>query len=140
MADERTQGMADEKKDVLQERIDKLAEQLAEARKKKRARDARERRAAEKAQREARAREAEELLSFLEGHTVTSHGRTMTGVAYIEQLREQGTFSPVSDASCSHDADGGGVSDSRSDSVTPGSGVNIDTLLSDDARVGGDAR
>lgn len=156
MADERMQDMSDAKKDPLQERIDKLSEQLAEARRKKKARDARERRAAEKARREARAREAEALLSFLEGHTVMRQGRTMTGLAYIEELRAEGSFSTLSDVDGDahdhsealqaegvmgeHDEDSGGVTDSRSDYGTPNAGISVDALLSTDARNGGVAR
>ena len=139
-----------------EERIAYHEKQLAQARRDKRNADARKRRKAEKEAKEERARKAEELLSFLEGHTVTRKGCTMTGLAYVEKLRADGAFSPLADgdgephdqsealqaevAMGEHGTDSQGVADSRSDSDTPSAGISIDALLSTDARNGGVAR
>lgn len=146
----------DKASDPLQYRIDYHKAQLDKARKAKRARDARERRKAAKEAKEARARKAEELLSFLEGHTVTRKGQVMTGLAYVEMLRADGAFSPLADGDGEphdqsealqaeavmgeHGTDSQGVADSRSDSDTPQAGISVDALLSTDARNGGVAR
>lgn len=137
-----------------EERIAYHEAQLAKARRDKRNADARKRRKAEKEAKEERARKAEELLSFLEGHTVTRKERTMTGLDYVNELRDEGVFSDppdddgehdgdddtlqVSDADAEHAEGGADVADSRSDQVTSEAGITVDSLVSDDARPEGD--